>query len=161
MIDQTTPHLDFLSEPNVFSFDVKPLMAYFKGKYNFFLNSEDKHDQEISFTKTKTYGGTMVLWKTDMEPYVSIYPVSSSAFLPLIYSPPGSPTTIHIALYLPTSGQESHFIEQITELKMVIDDLQLQYPKSILFLRGDSNVNPNNKNRSRIFANFCQELCLT
>ena len=152
--------LIFLSELNSFGSDADQLMNYFKGEYCYYLNSEDKHDLEAPFTKNKTSGGTMIMWRTDMDPYVSIHPVSTTSFLPLIYSPPGSPITIHIALYLPTSGLESQFIEQITELRNIIDELLLTYPSSILFLRGDSNVNMNNKKRTFIFQNFCHELNL-
>ena len=150
----------FLSELNMFSHDVPQLMTHISPKYNFSVNSEDKHDTEASFNKNKTHGGTMILWKKDLEPYISIFPTSTSSFLPLVYSPPGSPTTVHIALYLPTSGQEAEFVDQITELKNKIEEILTIHPGSIVFLRGDSNVNPNNRQRSRIFANFCEELKL-
>ena len=160
LTDQTNADLVFLSEPNIFSHDVDTLLNCFN-KYKFYTNTEDKYDLEAAFTKTKTYGGTMVLWKNEIDPYVSIYPVSSPSFTPLIYSPTGSPTTVHIALYLPTSGQEIQFLEQLAELKMTIDEITLNHPGSILYLRGDSNVNPNNKKRAKIFASFCEELSLS
>ena len=43
---------------------------------------------------------------------------------------------------------------------MKIKEILSKYPGAVLFLRGDSNVNPNNKPRSRIFSNFCDELKL-
>ena len=156
----TDADLVFLSEQNIFTHDVLPLMAHLSTKYSFYVNSEDMHDPEASFTKSKTHGGTMILWRKSLEPYVSIFPTSSTAFLPLIYSPPSSQPSVHIALYLPTSGQETEFIDQITELKLKIKEILLIYPGAILFLRGDSNVNPNNKPRARIFKNFCDELKL-
>ena len=150
----------FLNEINMFSHDVPQLMSHISPKYNYSVNSEDKQDTEAPFNKNRTHGGTMILWKKDLEPYISVYPTSSSSFLPLVYSPPGSPTSIHIALYLPTSGLETEFVDQITELKNKIEEILTIHKGSIVFIRGDSNVNPNNTQRSRMFANFCEELNL-
>ena len=68
LTDLVNPDLAFLSEPNVFSHDADSLMATFMNKYKFSINSEDKHDQESAFTKNKTSGGTMVLWRTEIDP---------------------------------------------------------------------------------------------
>ena len=135
-------------------------MTHLSTKYSYSVNSEDKYDPEAPFTKSKTHGGTMILWKKTLEPYVSIFPTSTTAFLPLVYSPPSSQPSVHIALYLPTSGQESEFIDQITELKLKVKEILSIYPGAVIFLRGDSNVNQNNKPRARIFENFCNELKL-
>lgn len=160
LTDLVNPDLAFLSEPNVFSHDADSLMTTCMNKYNYSINSEDKYDQESAFTKNKTSGGTMVLWRTELDPYITVFPVSTTSFLPVIYSPPDSAPSIHISIYLPTSGQEKEFVNEITELKMTIDELLQKYPESVLYLRGDSNVNPNNKTRARIFANFCKDLNL-
>ena len=156
----SSPDLVFLSEPNIFSHDLEHLKLHFSNRYNFYLNSEDKFDNEAPFIKNRTYGGTMVLWKHGLDPYISVHPATTTSFLPIVYTPPGSPITVHIALYLPTSGQESQFLEQLMELRVAVEDLKEKYPESILFIRGDSNVNSNNKVRSRIFAHFCSELKL-
>ena len=100
----------------------------------------------------------MVLWKNSLDAHISVPPPTSPSFLPLIFAPPGSPTSIHIAVYLPTSGQESEFVDQLIDLKIAIDKLKQKHPDSIIFIRGDSNVNPNNKSRARIFTHFCSEL---
>jgi hypothetical protein len=157
----TSPDLVFLSEPNIFSHDMEHLKQHFKDRYSFYLNSEDKFDTEAPFIKNRTYGGTMVLWKLQLDQHISVFPCTSTSFLPIIYSPPGSPPSIHIAVYLPTSGQESEFLQQLLELQVAIDDLIEKYPGSIIFIRGDSNVNSNNKVRGRLFAHFCSELQLT
>ena len=159
-IDLTHCDLIFISEPNVFNHDAQNLLKQLNNYYHFSLNSEDKFDEEAPFTKSKTHGGTMVLWRQEFDPYINIHPVSTTSFLPLIYSPPGSPTSIHIALYLPTSGQETEFLNQITELRVVIGNLSEIYPDSLFFIRGDSNVNPNNTRRAKIFADFCSDLNL-
>ena len=159
-IELTNSDLIFVSEPNIFYHDAKQLMAYLHNNYSFSLNSEDTFDPEAPYTKNRTSGGTMVLWKSELDKYISIHPVSSTSFLPIVFSPPGVPTTVHIGLYLPTSGLETQFIDQITELRMVIEELAESYPGSFFYLRGDSNVNPNNKARAKIFATFCSDLGL-
>ena len=67
-IDLTQSDLIFISEPNIFSHDAKNLLKQLGNNYHFSLNSEDKLDEEAPFTKNKTYGGTMVLWKQELDP---------------------------------------------------------------------------------------------
>ena len=129
-------------------------MSFFSHKYAFFLNSEDRYDQEIPFIKNQSFGGTMVLWKKELDTHISVHSVSTTSFLPVIFSPPGSPVSVHIALYLPTSGQESEFLEQITLLRITIEELKDTYPECLIYLRGDGNVNKNNKVRFKIFQTF-------
>ena len=102
----------------------------------------------------------MALWSLTLDPYISVYPPSNTSFLPIVYSPPGSPISVHIGVYLPTSGQESQFVDNLLELQVVIEELNDKYDKPIIFIRGDSNVNANNKRRSKIFAHFCSSFDL-
>ena len=152
--DHTKPDFIFISEPNTFSHDLNQLMKYFASAYNFFINSEDIYDPELPLARNKTYGGTLVMWNLKHDSHVTVHPVTTTSYLPIIYSPPGSPVSIHIALYLPTSGQESAFIEQIVLLRATILDLKEKYPDCLIYLRGDCNVNKNNKSRVNIFNNF-------
>ena len=154
LVDKTNPHFVFLSEPQIFSSDLPYCMSLFRGKYCFELNSEDKHDPEAALLNHKSNGGTMVMWQKSLDMYVSIFPVSSTAFLPLIYKPPGFPISVHFALYLPTSGKDSDFTEQITELSNCIDDLYEKYGDCLIFIRGDGNVNRNNLGRMKLFNLF-------
>ena len=133
-------------------------MKYFNHNYCFSLNSEDKYDLDIPLTKSQAFGGTLVLWKKSLDPFISLCPVTTSSFLPLILRPPNAPVSIHIALYLPTSGKENEFIEEITLLRIIIEDLQEKYPDAPIFLRGDSNVNKNNTARSKMFHDFASSL---
>ena len=96
----------------------------------------------------------MILWKRSLNGYINIHPVQSTAFLPLIYCPPNSPVSVHIAIYLPTSGRENDFLDQITQLSSCIDELKELYPSCIIFIRGDGNVNKINLERYRIFSHF-------
>ena len=136
-IDEHLPDLVFLSEPQAFSFDLKRHMELIGDSYCGELNSDDKHDEELPLFKNKSHGGTMVIWKRTIDKYISIYPVPSSSYLPVIFSPPGSPVSVHIALYLPTSGQESKFVNEISQLRIIIEEIQEKYPDCFLYLRGD------------------------
>ena len=144
----------FLSEPMVFSSELPYCMEMFRGEYSSELNSEDKHSPDLAILRHKSVGGTMVLWKRSIDKYISVFPVSSTAFLPIIYTPPHLPVSVHIALYLPTAGRDAEFVEEITELSNCIDNIVEKYADCLVFIRGDGNVNPNNSDRVRIFSNF-------
>ena len=45
-------------------------------------------------------------------------------------------------------------MNEITQLQLLILELREMYPKSLVYVRGDSNVNYKNKDRSIIFSNF-------
>ena len=122
--------------------------------YSFSLNTADKYDDELPLIKNQAYGGTMVLWKKMHDAFITTYPVTTSSFLPIIYSPPGCPVSVHIALYFPTSGKETEFIDQMCPLRVTVEDLKEKYPDCLLFLRDDSNVNVNNRHRLNIFNDF-------
>ena len=124
------------------------------GEYNWELNSEDKLDQDVALNKSKATGGTMVMWKTELTEYVTIQPVKSTSFLPIIFSPPGSPVTVHIALYLPTAGRDIDYVDQITKLDNCIADLKAKHEDCVVFIRGDGNTNANNKERKKILEYF-------
>ena len=159
--DLLQPDFMFISEPNIFSHDIHDLMKYFISNYNFFLNSEDKYDPELPLAKNKTYGGTLAIWKLEHDAHVTVFPVTTTSFLPIIYSPLGASVSVHIALYFPTSGQETEFIEQIILLRTTILDLKDKYPDCMIYLRGDCNVNLNNKNRVNVFNDFLSTFDLT
>ena len=135
-------------------------MTHLSDKYCCFLNCEDLYDLDAPLTKNKTYGGTMVLWKHCLDPFISIHHVSTPSILPVIFSPPTAATSVHIAIYLPTSGKENQFIEELLNLKVAIEELRDKFDNPDIFIRGDSNVNSNNQARSKIFANFCSEMDL-
>ena len=94
------------------------------------------------------------MWKKSLDCHVRALHASSPAFLPILFSPPGSPISIHIALYLPTSGREDDFLEHLSHLKACIDELSETYKDSLIYIRGDGNVNRNNTERFKIFSSF-------
>ena len=71
-----------------------------------------------------------------------------------IFSPPGSPVTVHIALYLPTAGRDIDYVDQITKLDNCIADLKAKHEDCVVFIRGDGNTNANNKERKKILEYF-------
>ena len=159
-LDQFSPDFCFLSEPQMFSFDLKRYMTHIGDHYCAELNSDDKEDQDLPLFNNRSHGGTMAIWKKSLDKYISIHQVSSSSFLPLVYSPPCSPVSVHIGLYLPTSGKESQFVTEMSKLQILLDELNEKYPSCIIFLRGDCNANPKNRDRSIIFNNFISDLNL-
>ena len=155
------PNLIFISEPQLFISDLTNCMSLFRGEYYCELNSEDKFDPEIAMLKTHAKGGTMVMWQVSLDSFIQIHPVHTSSFLPVVYSPPGCPVSVHIALYMPTSGKETDFLEELSSLGACLDELSEKYKDCLFFIRGDANVNKNNKDRMRIFQNFLSSHSLT
>ena len=156
----TNPDFLFLSEPQIFQHDLSQLMQHFQGEYTWSLNSEDKLDPDFAFHNVTTHGGTMVLWKLCHDPYVTVHPVQSTAFLPIIFQPPHSKPSAHIAIYLPTWGKETAFVEELSEIKITVEELKNKYPNLRIYIRGDSNVNEKNVNREILFKHFCTEMGL-
>ena len=139
LTDRLQPDLMFFSEPNVFSHDLPQLMRLLSPTYAFSLNADDKYDDELPLIKNNMYGGTMIVWRKEYDAHITIHPVTTSSFLPIIFSPPGAPVSIHIALYLPTSGKENEFVEQICLLRLEVEELCDKYPNCLIFMRGDGN----------------------
>ena len=130
--------------------------SLFKGEYCSALSSEDIFDQELPYLR-RAKGGTMAMWKKHLDQYVSPCTGFSPSFLPLIFSPPGLATSIHIVVYLPTAGREDDFVEEIVKLNLCLNELLSKYPDAHLYIRGDSNVNLKDKKRSAIFGKLCDD----
>jgi hypothetical protein len=139
---------------------VKPTLSHLKGKYFSFLNSDDLHDPELSMIRSRMVGGTHVLWAEILDPYVTIHAPTTSAFTALILQVPGYQVTIHIALYLPTSGRDQEFVSELSNLRICLTELTEQYPTAVLYIRGDSNVNKNNKSRVLLLKQLMENFSL-
>ena len=96
----------------------------------------------------------MIFWRKSLSEFISVLSTPSASFSALLFRPPGSPASLQIALYLPTSGKELEFIEEITRLRIYIEDLINNDPDLLVFIRGDSNVNVNQVARTKTFDNF-------
>ena len=79
----------------------------------------------------------MFMWKKELDPYVSVLPTSSSAFLPIILKVPGYTQSIHIAIYLPTAGRDSDFISALSQLDVFVSEAAIRYQCPI-YIRGDA-----------------------
>ena len=148
------PSLVFLSEPQVFQSDIQNTAQYFQPDYCYFLNSEDSNDPDLPLVSSKAKGGTMILWRKYLDPFIKVVNVNSSAFLPIVISIPGSRTSVHVALYLPTHGQDTEFVSELANLRNCLDDLITEYGNPCIYIRGDGNVNIKNTNRVNILSSF-------
>ena len=156
-LDLYSPDLVFLSEPQIHSCNLDFTASPLAGTYMYALNSADKFDPELPLVKSKAHGGTMVLWKAEHDPYITVYLVSTTAFLPIIFHPPRSKLSIHFAVYLPTLGLENNFVNELSKLSLTVDELLEAYPEAPVYLRGDFNVSQRNKNRTDLLNHFCSQ----
>ena len=99
----------------------------------------------------------MILWKKHLDSFISCCQSTSSSFLPIIFSPPGYPTTIHLSIYLPTAGKDTEFVEDILKIENCIEKLLEKHQDAALYIRGDANVNHNNVTRNNILQRFCDK----
>ena len=141
----------------VFQSDVSQVLEPIQGEYFFSLNSEDSFDPDLPLLRNHAQGGTMVLWKRSLDPFITTLQTPSSSFLPILLNIPGHPQSIHVSLYLPTAGKDSEFLDSLSLLTNLLGSLDEKYPDSLTFLRGDSNANPKNESRIILFQHF-QEL---
>ena len=154
------PDLVFISEPQIFQSDISETMSCLKGEYVFHLNSDDLHDPELALIKSRAVGGTLVMWRKWIDPYVTIHHVTTNSFLPLVLNLPGAAISIHICIYLPTSGKEAEFLSELVNLRNCIENLLELYNDPIIYIRGDGNTNKKNKTRSSLLKHFCDTFSL-
>ena len=110
----------FINEPQVYQCDVVNVMQHLQGHFKYFLIYDDLHDPEHPLLKSKAHGGTMALWKENLDPYISVHQVRSSSFLPIVFSPPDSNPSIHVSVYHPTHGQDARFVDELAALMVVL-----------------------------------------
>ena len=154
------PSLAFLSEPLAYQCDLQTMQQYLEPQYCFSLNSEDIYDPELPLYKSKSKGGTMVLWQKWIDPYVKVIPVNTTAFLPILLSLPGTRPAVHVSLYLPTHGQDSAFVSELANLKNCLECLNETCDYPDIYIRGDGNVNAKNVNRVNLLESFIRNMNL-
>ena len=159
-VDNMLPDLIFLSEPQLFQCDAEALTSMFRGKYCYNLNSEDVHCPELPLAVRKAHGGTMVLWKVELDPYIRVLPTTSAAVLPLLLAIPGVSRSAHVAVYLPTAGRDSEFISALAALECAMLDIFENFACPV-YLRGDFNVNPKNFTRVNLLQHFLDKFSLS
>ena len=151
------PDIVHLSEPQTYQGDIAPYLASVCGEYSYYLNSDDLYDLDLPFEKSRAVGGTLCMWKKWLDPYIHIHPVQTSAILPLILQLPGTKPSVHIGLYLPTSGKDYEFVTELASLTNCLEELIDLYDDPIVFIRGDGNSNPKNTLRFSLLTRFISE----
>ena len=130
-------------------------MVYFRGEYSFSLNLEDCHNQELPPRTNRAKGGTLNMWKSYHDQYITVCNTDSPAYLPIVVDIPGIKISIHVALYLPTAGKDAEFLAEMAALKIILDNLLVKYRSPVIFLRGDANSSTTNTNRNLLLQDFC------
>ena len=130
-------------------------MKDLQATYFFSLNSKDLHDPEVALQSSRCNGGVLAMWKREFDPFITVVPVESSSFLPIVFNPPGSHCTIHIGIYLPTAGLDPEFIVELAELETCLAELYEKYPGCPIYLRGDFNASDANVKRADLLEFFC------
>ena len=144
----------------LFQCDEQLEMLLFRGEYCSSLSSDDIFDPELPIIRRSAKGGTMILWKKELDQYVSVIASPSSSFLPILFSPPGHPPTIHLSVYLPTAGKDAEYVEEVLRIVQCVSDLSGKYPEASIYIRGDLNANPKDNTRTTIFKKLCDDFDL-
>ena len=155
------PALLFLSEPQLFQCDVSLALAPVLGTYCHHLNSEDSYYPELALESRKAKGGTLCIWHSALDPFITIQPTTSCAVLPLFCPSLDCPPSAHISVYMPTSGRDHEFVLALAALSAVMESLAEDYPKAPVYIRGDANVNPNNLSRAQLLSSFSSQFHLS
>ena len=126
--------LIFLSEPNIFQYDLSTAVRQVDDKFCCFLNSDDLYDTDLAMLRNRTVGGTLVMWANHLDPHVTIHPTTTSSVTALVLQLPGYQVTSHVAIYLPTSGKDHDFISELTNLRICLAELSEMFPRSIIYV---------------------------
>ena len=100
-----------MSEPWLFQSDLSLATNLLQTHYKIFLNSDDLYDPDLPLLQSRAHGGTLTMWKSELDPFITILPPQTSRISNIIFDLPEIQTTVHINIYLPTAGRESDFIE--------------------------------------------------
>ena len=149
-----------LSEPQLFQCDATLALAPLLPTYCYHLNSEDQFYPELALAGHQAHGGTLAIWHSALDPFISILPTTSPAVLPLLISVPGLLPSVHVGVYLPTSGKDEHFVVVLAALTAVLETVQDEHPGVPVYVRGDANVNPSNLPRLELFTSFLTQFDL-
>ena len=124
----------------MFQADAKLATQLLTPTYSYILNSEDLYDLDLPLSSNQAHGGTLTAWKSNLDPFVTVLTTESSRILPILLELPGFQPTIHINIYLPTSGREKEFIDALANLQNTVDELSEKYPTALVYIRGDANA---------------------
>ena len=157
VLSNSRPTFAFLSEPQLFQCDAKQIFKYLDGEYCWHLNSDDLLDPELPLVRSKSHGGTLMLWLRELDPYIEVINTTSTAFLPIVLKMPDLKISIHVSIYMPTHGKDAEFVSDLADLRNCLDDLHDRYIDPIVYIRGDGNVNANNRMRVTLLKQFISD----
>ena len=133
-------------------------MQFMTPSVSFHLNSEDIYDESLALEKLRAKGGTMLLWDSSLDPFLTILPTDSSSILPCRLCMPGCRTSYHFCIYFPTAGQDDKFVELLADLSNFLCDIYEKGDGELpIFIRGDANASSRNASRSTIFNHFLSQ----
>ena len=99
----------------------------------------------------------MAPWQRDLDPYISVLPTNSAASLVIMLDMPNMQPSLHMTIYLPTSGKETEFVDELATVDSTIMDLREKYPGHPIYIRGDGNVNRNHKTRVALLQHIIRK----
>ena len=157
VLDQNPVDLVFLSEPWLFQCDLLQCTKLLHHDYKMYLNSDDVYDPDLPLLNSRAHGGTLTLWRAELDPFITILPSETSRISAIVLDLPERQISVHINIYLPTSGKEAEYISTLGALQAVIDDVKDAHPTALIYVKGDANASliqrPNNK-RDLVFKVF-------
>ena len=72
----------------------------------------------------------MVLWCSELDPFITVIPTTTASLAAVVLDKPGIQPTVHIAMYLPTSGKETEFLMEVSTLDSLLEEVLDHYPGS-------------------------------
>ena len=82
---------------------------------------------DLPLETRKAIGGTMVMWRSKLTPFIKALSTTSTSVLPFLLSVPGLALSAHIAVYLPTSGKEAEFVSALAALEAILEEINENY----------------------------------
>ena len=74
LTDSMDPDFLFLSEPMLYQCDILHETSLFSPNYRSALSSDDIFDSELPFLRRRAKGGVMILWKKELDQFVTLLP---------------------------------------------------------------------------------------
>ena len=94
--------------------------------------------------------------------YITFIPIQSSRILSFVINIPGYRVTSHICIYLPKCSLEAEYIEEVSKLETVIEEIEEKHPCATIYIREDANADIPSRStrRDNIFNFFCSRMSL-
>ena len=151
------PDLVFLSEPQIFACDVDHTMDIFSD-YKYYPNLPDDFDCNLPFERQQPKGGTLAMWHSSIDKFVTVSDPPSSSVLPLIIRLPEAEPSCHIGVYMPTAGLEDQFIVSLSHLESsLLHVKEIVGEDTAFFVRGDMNASEKNAHRFNLILNMLEK----